>query len=320
MIEHLNSVAFLAYPEMIGLLQSELKNRFGIEKSPSSVYGDLLVYDLDSLPEKNILPYWSKTTLLNPFILHFESIGEAARELKSIQRNWASYQFTQFRRASLIQEKLPYINLKIKKFPFTVPQNPIGIYTLLDQNTLIASSETSSFLPAGNLVLEEDHENPPSRAYLKLQEALVRFCSHFEVPFPDEKSRCFDAGACPGGWTWVLRQLGSKVFAVDRAELAENLMNDPKVEFMKHDAFTLKPEDLGKFDWIFSDVICYPSRLYEWVNLWLESGLVKNMICTIKMQGEIDWPLVQKFAEIPNSIVVHLNYNKHELTWMHCDK
>ena len=24
--------------------------------------------------------------------------------------------------------------------------------------------------------------------------------------------------------------------------------------------------------------------------------------------------------EIPNSIVVHLNYNKHELTWMHCDK
>ena len=320
MIEQINSVAFLAYPEMVGLLQSELKNRFGIENSPSKVYGDMLVYDLDALPKKDILPYWSKTTLINPFILHFDSIGEAARELKAIQRNWAPYQFTQFRRASLIQEKLPYINLKIKKFPFTIPQNPIGIYTLIDQNTLIASSETSSFLPAGNLILEEDHENPPSRAYLKLQEALVRFCSHFEVPFPDENSRCFDAGACPGGWTWVLRQLGSKVFAVDRAELVENLMNDSNVEFMKHDAFTLKPEDLGKLDWVFSDVICYPSRLYEWVNLWLESGLVKNMICTIKMQGEIDWQLVQKFAEIPNSVVVHLNYNKHELTWMHCDK
>lgn len=320
MIEQINSVAFLAYPEMVGLLQSELKNRFGIENSPSKVYGDMLVYDLDALPKKDILPYWSKTTLINPFILHFDSIGEAARELKSIQRNWAPYQFTQFRRASLIQEKLPYINLKIKKFPFTVPQNPIGIYTLIDQNTLIASGQTSSFLPAGNLVLEEDHENPPSRAYLKLQEALVRFCSHFEVDFPNENSRCFDAGACPGGWTWVLRQLGSKVFAVDRAELAPDLMRDTNVEFMKHDAFTLKPEDLGKFDWVFSDVICYPSRLYEWVNLWLESGLVKNMICTIKMQGEIDWDLVQKFAEIPNSVVVHLNYNKHELTWMHCDK
>ncbi len=319
-IENIDSVAFLAYPENIGLLQSELKNRFNIEKSPSNVYGDMLVYDLDSLPEKNILPYWSKTTLLNPFILHFDSIGEAAKELKSIQRNWASYQFTQFRRAALIQEKLPYINLKIKKFPFTVPQNPIGIYTLIDKNTLIASSKTSSFLPAGNLVLEEDHENPPSRAYLKLQEALVRFCSYFEVAFPDENSRCFDAGACPGGWTWVLRQLGSKVFAVDRAELSQDLMNDTNVEFMKHDAFTLKPEDLGKFDWVFSDVICYPVRLYEWVNLWLESGLAKNMICTIKMQGEIDWSLVQKFAEIPNSVVVHLNYNKHELTWMHCEK
>jgi 23S rRNA (cytidine2498-2'-O)-methyltransferase len=42
------------------------------------------------------------------------------------------------------------------------------------------------------------------------------------------------------------------------------------------------------------------------------------MICTIKMQGEIDWELVSKFANIPNSKVVHLCYNKHELTWMHC--
>ena len=40
------------------------------------------------------------------------------------------------------------------------------------------------------------------------------------------------------------------------------------------------------------------------------------MICTIKMQGEIDWPLIQKFADIPGSRIVHLNYNKHELTWI----
>ncbi len=320
MIEYIDSVAFLAFPEMTGLLQSELKNRFFIKNNPSKIYGDILLYDFQEDSSEKILPYWSKTTLQKPFILHFDSIGEAARELKSIQRNWASYQFTQFRRASLIQEKLPYINLKTKKFPFSIPQNPIGIYTLIDQNTIIGSAPTSSFLPAGNVTLEEDHENPPSRAYLKLQEALCRFTSHFQVPLPNENSRCFDAGACPGGWTWVLRQLGSKVFAVDRAELVDSLMNDTNVEFLKHDAFTLKPEELGTFDWVFSDVICYPSRLYEWVNVWLKSGLTKNMICTIKMQGEIDWNLVQKFAVIPNSIVVHLNYNKHELTWMHCEK
>ena len=40
-------------------------------------------------------------------------------------------------------------------------------------------------------------------------------------------------------------------------------------------------------------------------------------IQAIKMQGAIDWSLVQKFAAIPNSKVVHLCYNKHELTWLH---
>ena len=61
MIEQINSVAFLAYPEMVGLLQSELKNRFGIENFPSKVYGDMLVYDLDALPKKDILPYFQPT-------------------------------------------------------------------------------------------------------------------------------------------------------------------------------------------------------------------------------------------------------------------
>ena len=97
-------------------------------------------------------------------------------------------------------------------------------------------------------------------------------------------------------------------------------MENPLVTFVAHDAFTLKPEDLGHFDWIFSDVICYPERLLEWIKMWLGSGLVDNMICTIKMQGEIDWNLVAEFQKIPDSRVVHLNYNKHELTFIHCEK
>ena len=42
--------------------------------------------------------------------------------------------------------------------------------------------------------------------------------------------------------------------------------------------------------------------------------MTKNMICTIKMQGQIDWKLIEQFEAIPNSRIVHLNYNKHELT------
>ena len=118
--------------------------------------------------------------------------------------------------------------------------------------------------------------------------------------------------------------LGAKVFAVDRAELAPSLMQNPRIKFLAHDAFTLKPQEIseqfGEVDWIFSDVICYPERLFEWILKWLDYNQNLNMICTIKMQGEIDWSLIQKFADIPQSRIIHLNYNKHELTWIHTKK
>lgn len=329
-IETIKGVAFLAYPETLAFLKSELKNRFKLDDSVRlKCYGDILYLEniegifSSSNPEEiapQELPYWARTSFLKPFILHFDSIGEAASALKEIQRNWAPYQYQNFRRAALIQDKLPYINLKVRKFPVEIPKSPIGVYTLIDDKTILASALTSSYIPAGRIEFVEDHENPPSRAYLKIQESLTMARLLFDAELPGSESRCFEAGACPGGWTWVLVNLGSQVYAVDRAELAPSLMGNPLVTFQAHDAFTLKPEDIGKCDWVFSDVICYPERLLEWVKVWLDSGLTKNMICTIKMQGEIDYEVVKQFAAIPDSRVVHLNYNKHELTWIHCEK
>ncbi|MCI5696337.1 MAG: SAM-dependent methyltransferase [Spirochaetia bacterium] len=329
-IETIKGVAFLAYPETLAFLKSELKNRFKLDDSVRlKCYGDILYLEniegifSSSNPEEiapQELPYWARTTFLKPFILHFDSIGEAASALKEIQRNWAPYQYQNFRRAALIQDKLPYINLKVRKFPVEIPKSPIGVYTLIDDKTILASALTSSYIPAGRIEFVEDHINPPSRAYLKIQESLTMARLLFDAELPGSESRCFEAGACPGGWTWVLVNLGSQVYAVDRAELAPSLMGNPLVTFQAHDAFTLKPEDIGKCDWVFSDVICYPERLLEWVKVWLDSGLTKNMICTIKMQGEIDYEVVKQFAAIPDSRVVHLNYNKHELTWIHCEK
>lgn len=309
-------IAFLPFPEQTELLISELETRFNINLKPSARYGQLLYYE-DFPDLKGVYPYWARTVMLEPFFLNFKTIGEAANNLKEIQRNWAPYQYTCFRRAQLIQEKLPYINLKDRKFPVKIPQSPIGLYTLIDENNLIASAKTTSFLPAGSLPFIEDHENPPSRAYLKIQESLTMANLLNGTPLPDSNSRCFEAGACPGGWTWVLINLGAQVYAVDRAELAPELMSNPLVKFQAHDAFTLKPEEIGPIDWLFSDVICYPERLFEWINMWLKYNPNLNMICTIKMQGSINWPLIQQFADIPGSKIVHLNYNKHELTWIH---
>lgn len=318
-ITKLKGQAFLPFPDMTQTLQSELRDRFGVTAVPANTYGELLFYNQKDLPEQliELSPYFARTVMKEPFMVTFDSIGEAAGELKKLQRNWAPYQYTCFRRAQLIQDKLPYINLKDRKFPVTIPNSPMGLYTLIDEHTMIASAVTSSTLPAGTLHFIEDHENPPSRAYLKIQESLTMANLLNGTPLPDSNSRCFEAGACPGGWTWVLVGLGSQVYAVDRAPLADSLMNNPLVKFQAHDAFTLTMEEIGPVDWVLSDVICYPERLLEWIKKWLAYDSEKKMICTIKMQGAIDWPLIQQFADIPGSKIVHLNYNKHELTWIH---
>jgi len=320
-----NSIGFIAFPQQQHLLIEELKNRFFLDENlilKSQILPDLFLFFFDDFKE-NInpfsekTPYWSRCTLFEPFYLKFSSIGEAANTLKNIQRNWASHTTTSFRRSSLIQEKLPYINFKPKAFPVKIPSDTVGVFSLIDNNTLLASAKTNSHFPCGKIDFIEDHENPPSRAYLKFQEAITNAQLYFGKS-PTTGNRCFDAGACPGGWTWVLTQLNCSVFAVDRTELDSRLMNHPNVTFQKHDAFTLEPQTLGAFDWVCSDVICYPERLLTWIHKWLDSGLCKNMICTIKMQGQIDWNLISQFESIPNSIIRHMNYNKHELTWIHC--
>lgn len=332
----LSGRAFLAYPEKLFFLLDELKNRFFLdipendfanqlenEKSidfltslQSPIWFGNLVYIPNWTCEKN--PYWAATSLENLSIACFESIKDAAHILKQKQRNWASYQFIQFRRSTLIQEALPYINFKAKSFPFEIPKSSIGIFSLLNKTTMLLSAKTSSFLPLGCISFIEDKENPPSRAYLKFQEALIRLQNEKGV-FPQKADRCLDLGASPGGWTWVLRELGCEVIAVDRSELSENLMKDPKVEFIKHDAFTLSLEEFAPFDWIFSDVICYPERLLEWIQKIIDKKMTKKMICTIKLQGETDWSIIDAFSSIPNSFIQHLCYNKHELCWFYCE-
>ncbi len=255
--------------------------------------------------------YWVQNIWLEPFILHFDSISQAAVTLKNIQRNWVPVLWNHFRRGNLIQEQLPSISTKPRTFPWKIPDTQMGAWTLIDEHTLIGSARCTSSFPGGILQLEENKIDPPGRAYLKLQEAFIRL-----QKWPEPGEVCLELGASPGGWTWVLIQLGAKVIAVDRSPLDERLMHNPLVSFIKHDAFTLKPEEVGHVDWVLCDVICYPPRLYQWIEQALASELAKHYVCTIKMQGEADYESTRRFAAIPNSEVVHLNYNKHELTWL----
>lgn len=243
--------------------------------------------------------------------LEVASIGDAAKQLRAIQRNWALYPSGHHRRAELIREKLPHVSAKPVVFGQPVPAAALGSWTLLRPDLMLAAADCSSPVPNGQWHFVEDKETPPNRAYLKLWEALSRL-----PKVPQAGETCLDLGACPGGWTWVLQTLGADVISVDKAPLAPHIAALPRVRCVQQSAFGLDPAEIGKVDWLFSDIICYPERLLRLVNNWRERKLAKNMVCTIKFQGETDFSAIERFLEIPSSFAMHLYNNKHEITWV----
>ena len=254
---------------------------------------------------------WAANIWHAPQRLTVASIGDAARQLRAIQRNWALYAHGLHRRAALIEEKLPKVSAKPMHFGDPAPAAALGSWTLLDAATVLAAPRCASAFPHGVVRFVEDRAAPPSRAYLKLWEALTVIG---ERPGPGDL--CLDLGASPGGWSWVLHGAGARVISVDKAPLDPRIAALPCLEHRQLSAFALDPASLGPVDWLFSDVVCYPARLYRLVESWLEAGTCRRFLCTIKFQGATDHETARRFAAIPNSRLMHLSHNKHELTWV----
>jgi 23S rRNA (cytidine2498-2'-O)-methyltransferase len=232
----------------------------------------------------------------------FQSIGEAASKLRSLQALWAYYPHAAIRRGALIADRLPRFSPKPLVFPSCLPTAPLGSWTLLDEKTLLFAKRCSSPFAHGAIQFVETKE-PPSRAYLKLWEFFTR-----TAVMPQARAKCLEIGASPGGWTWVLNRLGADVTAVDRAPLAPSVQC---AKFLKKDAFSLTPEDFSDVEWIFSDVVCYPRKLLEWIRPWLDRDA--RFVCSLKFQGQEDYEVLEEFERIGN--LIRLFHNKHELTW-----
>ena len=186
-------------------------------------------------------------------------------------------------------------------------------FALLDKNTLVYSAKRQKKWPQGRCLFIEDKINPPNRAYLKLWEALSLL-----ERYPQPGETALDLGASPGGWTYVMQSLGTCVTAVDKALLAPAIAVLPNVQFLQQSAFALDPALLTEtYDWVLSDIACYPERAYALVMKWIASGKAKQMIFTIKLQGETSLSSIKPFQEIPNSRVIHMFYNKHEATFFY---
>jgi len=253
---------------------------------------------------------WAANTWHDVEEIRITSIGHAAKELRDRQRNWAAYAPLHGGRAKLIAEKLPHVSAKPVELGDVVPDAPLGSFTLLEPDLLLAATRCTSPFPNGEARLVEDRDGPPSRAYLKLYEAFVRLRQ-----WPVAGETCLDLGASPGGWTWVLAHSGASVTAVDKAPLATHIARLPNVRWHEGSAFALDPRDHAPVDWVCSDIICYPRRLLGLVERWIDAGTARHLICTIKFQGLTDHGIVREFAAIPGAHVLHLHHNKHELTF-----
>jgi 23S rRNA (cytidine2498-2'-O)-methyltransferase len=300
------TTAYLAADGFLDHLREELRRA---DVGVSTAHERLLISD-----DAPVAAAWAANVWYDCIEWPVESIGSAAKALRDLQRNWAVYAPVYHRRAALIQEKLPHVSAKPVVFPAAAPTAPLGSWTLLAPDRLLAAARCRSPFPNGEVVFVEDKEGPPSRAYLKLWEALVRLRR-----WPQPGERCVDLGASPGGWTYVLAQLGAEVVAVDKAALDPKVAAMPGVDWRGESAFALDPASIGPVDWLFSDVICYPARLLRLVERWRASGLVKNFVCTIKFQGETDHGTAAAFAALPGARVLHLHHNKHELTFILAD-
>jgi len=300
MNEFQNSCVYIAPVDRIDELKSELEN---------------IVFEKDNFficPGKLQKTFWVQNVWIDAQVEKVESIKKTAQFLKAIQRNWWAYPLNLARRTALIQETLPRIVQQQHPFPFAVPSSPLGSFALLSEDSMIYSPHCSSAIPNGEFLFQDPAYKTPSAAYLKIWEGLCRFGS-----FPRKGDDCIDLGSSPGSWTQALLELGCSVLSVDKANLA--IESRPELTFLKKDAFKidpLSPPIPESPKWIFSDIICYPEKLLELAKTWKAAHPSANFIFTIKFQGPWDRKIVKEFEAIPNSKVIHLYNNKHELSWL----
>lgn len=132
----------------------------------------------------------------------------------------------------------------------------------------------------------------PSRSALKLDEALRTLIGDDERYLALRSGMtAVDLGAAPGGWTWVLRQWGLGVFAIDNGALAPVLARDPDVNHLRADAFTWEPP--RRVDWLVCDLVDKPARVVELMARWLRRGWADRALFNLKLPMRRRWQAVQ---------------------------
>ncbi|WP_454783710.1 SAM-dependent methyltransferase [Legionella sp. WA2024007413] len=295
------AAVYVTKPEFLPILAEELGN---VSK---------IVEDLVFSSHKKLDVCFAQDIWLEPQTVTFQSISEAVKILRQAGKFWHLHPISHVRRSRLIEEQLRQTPPLLRQFPIEEEIPQIGAFCLLDKNTLIYSQKRQKKWPNGTCYFIEDKLNPPNRAYLKLWEALTLL-----EKYPKPGDQVLDLGASPGGWSYVMQSLGTSVTSVDKALLDPQIAKLPRINYLQQSAFAIDPMQWEQsYDWVLSDVACYPERAYALIMKWIESGKAKQLIFTIKLQGTIEMATIKKFQKIPNSFLTNMFYNKHEATFFY---
>lgn len=119
----------------------------------------------------------------------------------------------------------------------------------------------------------------PSRSVLKLEEAIHRLVPESERPFPGDHA--VDLGAAPGGWTWLMRERGATVTAVDNGPLAASLRDDTGIHHRCTDAYRFHPRRTA--DWVLCDVVDRPQGVARLIARWLAEQRARACVVNLKL-------------------------------------
>lgn len=174
------------------------------------------------------------------------------------------------------------------------PEDPRRLHICLlgPDEAVVGYSDRSNSAPwPGGVPRLKASRNAPSRAALKLEEALLRLTGR------DVRHRLLrpgvtavDLGAAPGGWTWLLAQHGVSVIAVDNGPLAPQLRDSPLIHHLRCDGLTYRPP--RTVDWMVCDIVEQPIKIAALAERWLREGWCRRSIFNLKL------PMRKRYAEV----------------------
>jgi 23S rRNA (cytidine2498-2'-O)-methyltransferase len=165
---------------------------------------------------------------------------------------------------------------------------------LIEPNEWWVGYHLTDALPSrypGGLIPIEPHPTMVSRAYLKMQEAIVWSGFPFE---PDDV--CVELGSAPGGASQALLALGLKVRGIDPAAMDPQVLANPNFTHLQMRGADLKRREYSDVDWLVADVILVPEAMLRIVEpiVTHESVEIRGLLLTLKLN---QLPLVDR---VPN--------------------